>query len=138
MPEIEIIDNPKLKSFLRGTTEWSFTTLVWAFWLYLLLPILNIVLWVLGVRYAYVEVLKKGGYQQLLDLLEKMGWAILIVFIILRLWGYYNYRRFGGKARRKSVSSATNEQLSEFFHVPTERITDLQSKKEVAWPPDDR
>lgn len=135
MPDIEIIDNPKLKSFIRGTTEWSFTTLVWAFWLYLLLPLLNIVLWGFGVRYFYVEVFKKGGHQQLLDLLEKMGWAILVVFIVLRLWGYYNYQKFGKKNRRKSMSSTTDEQISEFFHVSAEQITELRSTKEVVWPP---
>ena len=134
MPEIEIVDTPKLKSFLRDTTEWSFTTLVWAVWLYLLLPLLNIVLWLLGFRYFYMEIFEKAGYEQLLQLLGKMGSAVLVVFVTLRLWGYYNYMRFGKKDRRKSAPLATAEQLSEFFHVPPEQIAELQSRKEVVWP----
>lgn len=134
MPEIEIVDTPKLKSFIRDTTEWSFTTLVWAFWLYLLLPFLNIVLWFLGFRYFYMAMFETAGYQQLINLLGKMGCAVLIVFLILRSWGYYNYMRFGKKDRRKSTPSTTAEQLSQFFHVPPEQIPELQSKKEVVWP----
>ena len=134
MTEIEIVDTPKLKSFLRDTTEWSFTTLVWAVWLYLLLPLLNIMLWLLGFRYFHMEIFEKAGYEQLLNLLGKMGWVVLIVFLTLRLWGYYNYMRFGKKDRRKSAPPTTVEQLSEFFHVPPEQIAELQSRKEVVWP----
>ncbi len=108
---------------------------MWAFWLYLLLPLLNIVLWFLGIRYFYMEVLEKAGYRQLLGLLGKMGWAFIIVFAILRSWGYYNSRRFGKKDRRKDVSSATAERLSEFSHLSPEQIVTLQTTKEVIWPP---
>lgn len=134
MPEIEIINNTKLKSFLRNVSEWSFTTLVWALWLYLFLPLLNIILWLLGIHFFYVEVIEKAGYLQLLNLFTKMGWSILVVFAVLRFWGYYNYLRFGKKDRRKFVSSTTAEQLSGLFNLPPEQIVELQSKKEVTWP----
>jgi len=134
MPEIKIVNNTKLKSFLRNVSEWSFTTLVWALWLYLFLPLLNIILWLLGIHFFYVEVLEKAGYLQLLNLFYKMGWSILVVFAVLRLWGYYNYRRFGKKDRRKFVSATTVEQLSGHFNLPPGQIIELQSKKEVIWP----
>ena len=108
--------------------------LVWALWLYLFLPLLNIILWLLGIHFFYVEVLEKAGYLQLLNLFYKMGWSILVVFAVLRLWGYYNYRRFGKKDRRKFVSATTAEQLSGLFNLPPEQIVELQSKKEVIWP----
>lgn len=112
----------------------SFTTLMWALWLYLFLPLLNVILWLLGIRFFYVEVFEKAGYMQLLNLLSNMGWSILVVFAVLRFWGYYNYLRFGKKDRRKFVSSTTAEQLSGFFNLPPEQIVELQSKKEVIWP----
>lgn len=134
MPEIIIIDRPGLKSFLRRTTELGFTTLIWGFWLYFLLPLLNIVLWLLGMRCFYVEVIEKAGHMHLLNLLTRIGVWTVAVFGILRLWGYYNYRRFGKKDRRRSVSSPTHQQLSELFQVPVEQIVELQSKKEAVWP----
>ena len=134
MPEIKIIHNAKLKSFPRNVSEWSFTMLVWALWLYLFLPLFNIILWLLGIHLFYEEVIEKAGYLQLLSLFTKMGWSILVVFAVLRLWGYYNYLRFGKKDRRKFVSSTTVEQLSGHFNLPPEQIIELQSKKEVTWP----
>jgi poly-beta-1,6-N-acetyl-D-glucosamine biosynthesis protein PgaD len=134
MPEIKIIHNAKLKSFPRNVSEWSFTMLIWALWLYLFLPLFNIILWLLGIHLFYEEVIEKAGYLQLLSLFTKMGWSILVVFAVLRLWGYYNYLRFRKKDRRKFVSSTTVEQLSVHFNLPPEQIIELQSKKEVTWP----
>ena len=134
MPEIEIIDNPKLRSFIRNIGEWSFTTLMWGLWIYLFLPLLNVILWLLGFHFFYVKVIEKGGYIQLLNLLGKMGLAVLFIFGTLRLWGHYNYIRFGKKNRRKSVSPTTADQLSEFFNLPRDQVLEMQSKKEVVWP----
>jgi biofilm PGA synthesis protein PgaD len=134
MPEIEIIDKPKLKNFFRNITEMSFTSIMWGLWLYLFLPLLSISLWLLGVRYFYIEVIEKVGYKELINLWGKVGWGILGVFLVLRLWGYYNYWRFGKKDRRRSLSPTTYETLSEHFHVSRERLSELQSNKEVVLP----
>jgi poly-beta-1,6-N-acetyl-D-glucosamine biosynthesis protein PgaD len=134
MSEIKIIDKPNLKSFTKNIGEWSFTTVMWGIYIYLVLPVLNVILWLLGIQIFFIEVIEKSVYLQLLNLLENLGWCILIVFGILRIWGYYNYIRFGQKNRRKEVSSVTVKQLAEFFELPAEQILDLQSKKEVFWP----
>ena len=63
-----------------------------------------------------------------------MVWIILVVFLILRLWGYYNYARFGKLNRRKSPAPATADDLSRFCNIPVERILMFQSQKEVFWP----
>ena len=122
MHEIKIIDNPDLKSFFRNMGEWSFTVIMWGLWVYLLLPLLNIIFWLLGVRHFYVEIIEKGGYLEFLNLVERMGWTILIVFVILRLWGFYNYKRFVGLNRRKFPLPTTIEQLSEYYKIPAEKI----------------
>ena len=134
MSEIEIIDKPNLKNLLRNITELSFTSIMWAVWLYLFLPLLNILIWFLGIRYFYVEVIKLAGYRELLNLLFKAGWVILAVFLILRLWGYYNYRRFGRRERRKSLPPDGREKMVAYFQVPLEKIEDIQSSKELVWP----
>lgn len=133
MPEIEIKDNPKLKSFLRKVTELSFTSVIWGMWIYLFLPILNITLWVLGVRYFHIEVIEEVGYLELLDLLNKLGWTVLVLFVAFRSWGYYNYWRFGRRNRRKTVSPTVVEELAGYFQIPLEQVEQLRSKKEVVW-----
>lgn len=134
MAEIKIKDNPDLKGILRDLTEISFTAMMWAFYAYLLLPVLNIILWLVGIRYFYTEIIENVGYEELFSLLNKMGWTILVVFGIMRSWGYYNYRRFGKRNRRKAMPYNNIEQISRYFQIPKETILHLQSKKEVTWP----
>ena len=134
MTNIEIIDNPSLKGFFRNIGEWTVTVLMWGIWVYFFLPILNIVLWLMGVRYFYSEVIAPRAYAELLSLLGHLGWIILVVFIILRLWGYYNCARFGKLTRRKFPAPTTAEDISQFCNIPVERILMFQSQKEVFWP----
>jgi biofilm PGA synthesis protein PgaD len=133
MSEIQIIDNPKLKGFLQTLTEWTFTAVMWGLWVYLFLPVLNMVLWLLGIHYFYVEVIEKGGYLLLLTLLRDTGASLVAIFVVLRAWGYYNYVRFGKRSRRKAVSETTVEELAGFLQLPTDAISDLQGVREVIW-----
>jgi len=133
MAEIEIRDNPNLRSFLRNITEAGFTGIMWGLWIYMILPVINIVLWILGIRYFHISIIEQAGYKELLNLIGKMGWIVLTVFLILRLWGYYNYRRFGRKDRRRGKVPADVEQIAELYNMPAETVRDLQLRKEIVW-----
>ncbi len=133
MAEIEIRDNPKLRGFLRNITEAGFTGIMWGLWIYMILPVINIVLWILGIRYFHISIIEQAGYKELLNLIGKMGWTVLTVFLILRLWGYYNYRRFGRKDRRRGKAPADVEQIAELYKMPAETVRALQMRKEIVW-----
>jgi biofilm PGA synthesis protein PgaD len=133
MAEIEIRDNPKLKSFLRNITESGFTGVMWGIWIYLLLPVINIILWLLGVRYFHITVIEQVGYQELLGLVSRMGLIVLTIFLIMRLWGYYNYRKFGRKSRRRGNVPGTVEQLAAHYNISVGLVKNYQSKKEIDW-----
>ncbi|MFQ5585725.1 MAG: poly-beta-1,6-N-acetyl-D-glucosamine biosynthesis protein PgaD [Thermodesulfobacteriota bacterium] len=133
MADIEIIDKPGLKSTVRKLSEMSVTSFIWLLWLYLFLPIVNILLWIVGVSTFYQELIVKTGYLHFLGLLNKMGLTVLVVFIIMRAWGYYNYRRFGKRNKRKSVPNVTPEELSEIFGLTPEEIVALRTRQEISF-----
>ena len=133
MPEIEIRDNPKLRSFFRNITEMTFTGVVWGMWVYMFLPVVNIVLWIFGFRFIKIAFIEHVGYTEFIGLLGKMGWTVLIVFLVLRLWGYYNFVRFGKRSRRKATPPVTIEQLAEHYKIPRDDVKRMQSEKEVVW-----
>jgi poly-beta-1,6-N-acetyl-D-glucosamine biosynthesis protein PgaD len=133
MPEIEIRDNPKLRSVLRNITEFSFTGFVWGLWVYLLLPLVNIVMWIVGLRFIDISVVEQLGHKEMIGLVSKMGWIVLTVFLILRLWGFYNFKKFGKISRRKSSPPATFEQLAEHFQIPIDQVKNMQLQKEIVW-----
>ncbi len=129
---MEIIDKSKRRSLLRKINELYCTTVIWGVWAYLLMPLLSLLLWLLGVRIFYIEVIVGAGYVEFLDLVGKLGWSIVIVFLILRFWGYYNYWRFGKKNRRSSLPlDSIDQKMSEFFRIPLEEMHALRSRKEV-------
>lgn len=136
MPEIKIRDNPNLRSFLRNIAEMSFTSIIWALWIYLLLPVVNLVLWWFGIRNFQIEVIEKVGYLDLFNLIRNMGWIVLTAFLIMRLWGYYNYVRFGRRERRRNRPHMPEEQIAGHFGLPVDDIRALQFRKEIEWPLD--
>lgn len=135
MPEIQVKDNPNLMSFLRRITEIGLTGLVWGLWIYLLLPIINLLLWIFGVRHVYHEVFENLGYLELFVLIQKIGWVIIVSFIVFRLWGYYNYWRFGRRNKRRSVGVSNIEDFARHFNIDVRKVESLMSQKEILWPP---
>ncbi|MBW1670287.1 MAG: poly-beta-1,6-N-acetyl-D-glucosamine biosynthesis protein PgaD [Deltaproteobacteria bacterium] len=121
---IELIDNPSLKTRLQAMTEWTFTSFFWIFWIYLLLPLLNLLLW-LFVGYTLYEKLI-SGYADFFLLLRHIGLIALAIFIGLRLWGYYNYHVFGKRNRRRHVHQADPNQMAEHFGITIDKLEALQ------------
>ncbi len=134
-PEIEVIENPSLRSIPRIIGEWGVTVLIWAFWVYLLSPLLSLGLWLLGIHFFYREVVVSAGYVEFFVLVRKLGLVVMSVFLLLRFWGLYNYWFFGRRNRRNQVEETSFESLSRIFRLPVKVITELQDNKEIYWPP---
>jgi poly-beta-1,6-N-acetyl-D-glucosamine biosynthesis protein PgaD len=62
-----------------------------------------------------------------------MGLTVIMVFIIMRAWGYYNYWRFGRRNKRKNLPDATPAKISEIFRLSPDEIVTLQASKEVTF-----
>jgi poly-beta-1,6-N-acetyl-D-glucosamine biosynthesis protein PgaD len=134
MKEIKIRDYPGLKSIPRKITEMGFTGVIWAVWAYLLLPVINLIMWILGLSFIHISVVEQVGYIEFIGLMSRMGWIVLTVFLVLRLWGYYNYYRFGKRSRRKSNISLTTAEMAASFNISESKILKMQQDNEVYFP----
>lgn len=130
-PSLE--DNASLRSFMRNAAELGFTTLMWALWIYLFMPLLSLVLWVVGLPYIYKTLFAEQVFLQLMVLLERMGCFVLMVFLLLRGWGLYNYYVFGKRNRRRRSEKVTPAELSLHFGITAEDVYLLQQSKEIVW-----
>ena len=137
MSDIQIIDKPEAKSVTRKVSELTLTTAIWGLWLYLLLPVLNILLWIIGLSTMTTEILEKGGYLIFFELVQQMGLVILVTFTIMRLWGIYNYYRFGRRERRNHKTQDSIEKLSHFFQLTPAALVHLETRNEIIWPHQD-
>jgi biofilm PGA synthesis protein PgaD len=133
MPEIYIIDKPDLKSKGRKLSEMSITTFIWLLWLWLFLPVVNILLWMVGAQTFYHTLIVDTGYIDFFTLARRMGLTVIMVFIIMRAWGYYNYWRFGRRNKRKNLPDVTPAKISEIFRLSPDEIVTLQASKEVTF-----
>jgi biofilm PGA synthesis protein PgaD len=126
-------DNPSLRSFLRRTTEWSITSILWIIWIYLFLPLMSLILWLVGLPYIYRTLFQEEVVQQFFELLGRIGWVVLIIFVVLRGWGLYNYYMFGRRNRRKQHTVVTIDDISRHFNMTPDEVRALQGRKEIVW-----
>jgi biofilm PGA synthesis protein PgaD len=134
MPETPTLeDNASLRTIVRSVTELSFTTLMWALWIYLFMPLLSLVLWLVGLPILYQTLFTEKVLYELLALLERMGWVVLIIFLLLRGWGLYNYHVFGKRNRRTQSAEVTLEELGLHFRITPDDVRILQQSKEISW-----
>lgn len=134
MNNIAIIDQPELKSKLRLMTEFGITGLIWALWIYLLLPLANAFLWIFGISTFKFEFFEKGGVIVFIELVQQMGWLILTVFLVMRVWGLYNYYHFGRRNRRNHEMPDSIEKLCRFYHLHPNELQLLSRRKQLLWP----
>jgi biofilm PGA synthesis protein PgaD len=131
MPEIIIEDKPELRGKTRTTVEWTITTLMWAFWIYLFLPMATVVLWVAGLHFIYHSVVEPAVLTHVKEMLMRLGLFIAIVFVALRGWGYYNFYVFGRLNRRKHSAPITPADMAGHFGLSEDRVRMLQNEKEI-------
>ncbi|HDD44850.1 MAG TPA: poly-beta-1,6-N-acetyl-D-glucosamine biosynthesis protein PgaD [Candidatus Desulfofervidus auxilii] len=126
---MEIIDEPQLKSPLRYIIEGSITLALWAIWIYWILPIVNLILWLLGIRLFYYQIFMKGGYEEFIVIMKQGGLIAFIITAIILLWIYYNYLWFlkRGERRTKKIT-ITDEQISNFFNIDAKLLKKMKEK----------
>lgn len=127
-----IIDRPEVLTNLRRRTEWSLTAVGWAVWLLLCRPVLLLAFWLLGLRQIYMHMVSLGGFQAAVTFFKVYGWVILGVAVAMRVWNYYNIRKFRGRDRRRSVRETTPGEVERMFALPEGALIRIQSWREVA------
>ena len=100
-PHPEVFVQDEVKSPLRKFIEDFITVVCWGIYLYLLLPLLTLVLWVFGVQTIYDQIIGAKGYEELARLLQNGGITVLIIFLIVSGWTYYNYLWFLRRGERR-------------------------------------
>ncbi|TNF86502.1 MAG: poly-beta-1,6-N-acetyl-D-glucosamine biosynthesis protein PgaD [Gammaproteobacteria bacterium] len=81
------------------------TTLMWALYAYLWLPLISLGAWYIGVQFAYDLVLWDGGTESLVSLL--LGFLLILLFtaLVVILWSWVQRTRFAQHERRVSSPS---------------------------------
>jgi biofilm PGA synthesis protein PgaD len=93
------------------------TFLAWVFYVYLWMPLTTLALWVLGVRFAYLEVYLLNEPLEPPAMLRELPLIALCCAVVLIGWAEYNRRRFQGKERRHPQEDAGLMEIAAALHA---------------------
>jgi len=110
-PDTAIIYRPEHQTTLQRTFWGTVTAIFWVFYLYLLLPLVTLILWVLGVRNAYTEFHLN---RQELDpfLLFTLPAIALVCALVVIIWAEINRKRFQGRDRRHRQADVARAEIA--------------------------
>lgn len=124
-----IIERPDLQSPLQRAAAGGITFVFWVFWIYLWLPLISLVAWLIGVKLFRENIIDNDGYKALL---HDVGWYALIIALIAVVqisWGRYNLLRFRDNELRKSTIPVDLATHARAFKVDPQALRQWQAAK---------
>ncbi len=125
-----IIEKSDAVSSVRRMSEWTYNLLAWAFWFFLLRPIIIGALWYLGVRLAYYQMITLQGVKNP-DFFTCSAGGVALIFVVMLLWNRYNVYRFRGVERRRSRGECSVQEMADFYHCRPENIESLSNSRNI-------
>jgi len=126
-----IIEQPDFQSMKQRYGQRTLAFLGWAGWLYLLLPLVNIIGWGFGAEMFYEKIIVHSDKVELTALVITYVILVTVVLNLIAGWALYHIWRFAGKERRKAQPEPTMDELSEYFRVKAYRIPQWQKTKRM-------
>lgn len=108
-PNAPLIDRPDSASRRRRTAYGMITAIAWALYVYLWLPLVTLLAWVLGARTGYAQLYLA---QERIDpfVILSLPLIALVCGAVLVAWAEYNRARFAdADARRRAPAVAAND-----------------------------
>ena len=121
-----IIERPELQSVAQRYGYVSVTLVCWFLWLYLFVPLLSLGGWVLGGSVVYQQLILDLDNPMMIARLSRYLTFIALFAAMYLGWALYNFLRWRGVERRKSVHEVSTDDLSTRFNLDKRRILQLQ------------
>jgi poly-beta-1,6-N-acetyl-D-glucosamine biosynthesis protein PgaD len=123
-----IIYRPELQTKTQRTFFGVVTFGLWAFWLYLWLPLITAFLWTIGIHVAYVDILHRSRGVDLTPL----TWILLLIIIGITCWSNYNRIRYAKSCQRRHTKVVSKASLGEAFGITeANTITSLRQERHL-------
>jgi biofilm PGA synthesis protein PgaD len=124
-----IIDRPDLQSLGHRTLSGMLTAFFWAMWIYLWLPLLALLAWLVGIQEAYKYMVVLGGYKEVLRLLGIYTAVALLLGGALVIWATYNIQRYGRMPMRAGSRIPSVEEVARWFRQGPNAVESWRESK---------
>jgi len=126
-----IINRPELQSPLQRITTRGITFVFWVIWIYLWLPLISLVAWLVGIQLFREHMLDNDGYQALFNDMNKYALTIAFIAIVLIGWARYNLLRFRDKENRKASKRVDLATQAQYFKIEAQQLRHWQDAKRL-------
>lgn len=125
-----LIQRPRAQPRLRRTA-WGFVTAAfWGVYVYLWMPAITMLLWLLGIRNAYFELYLRQHRVEPFLLIALPSLAVCAA-VLLIAWAEYNRWRFAGKDRRGAPSPTSLDDIAQALGATAQLGTQLNAARVV-------
>jgi poly-beta-1,6-N-acetyl-D-glucosamine biosynthesis protein PgaD len=123
---VHIIDKPWALNRTRRYSERMFTIVFWWLWAFWLRPVIVLILWALGIRMVFIEIIKtKFGLE--IGILLMYVFLVSTIYILLQSWNRYNYLRFRNRERRKAKKDVEDAEIAEHYRLKESEVAKLKN-----------
>lgn len=113
------------------------TVVFWGLWLYLWMPLITFVAWLLGLDAFITHMVNLEGYRGLKQLLAVYSMVIVILGGSLVIWALYNWMRFHGKERRTERTPVSTAEIADYAGLDPSELKAAQSSQRLVLHHDD-
>lgn len=125
------IDVPELLRTSHRARDTVVTALMWGVYIYLWVPMLSLVAWLLGIEFAYDAMVRAGGGRALVAVLFAYSMILGVIFLTVTLWSLGNRLRFRHAERRRGAGRVTDAETCEHFGLSLEQLATLREAQRV-------
>jgi biofilm PGA synthesis protein PgaD len=130
LSQSSLIDNSDTLSRSHRVFWGGITGVFWLLYLYLWLPLITLVMWLLGVNNALVEVYMPEGRVDAY-LLVTLPLIALVCAAVLTVWAEYNLQRFKGMERRVGSEKIGIEMIAHTLGASSEVAAAMRGGKRM-------
>lgn len=132
-----IIEQPKSTPGRLKLLYGLLTVVFWGLWLYLWMPLITFIAWLLGLDAFITHMVNLEGYRGLKQLLAVYSMVIVILGGSLVIWALYNWMRFHGKERRTERAPVSIAEMSDYACMDPAKLKAAQSSQRLVLHHDD-
>jgi len=121
------IHAPELLTPPQRARDTVLTAAMWTFYLYLWVPLISLLGWLLGFEFAYNVMIRSGGARNNGSLLFSYAIVIGVICAAITAWSIINRLRFHGVTRRKFSQRVNDQALLNHFNVTLDQLRGLRA-----------
>lgn len=125
-----IIDGKQKRKF--KIIENFFSLFGWTLMLgYLIQIVASLIVWGFSLSNFYTELFMIRNIEKTIRIILITVLISVILFIVMYIWGKYNFNKFAHLRRRKFPRDTTPDDLAKYFNLPIDEITKMQNDKKI-------